>query len=417
MENIKFKFKHNENNSKLDWLDKNFIRTNIKEIIDDSNSEITRDSFNKIIINNFPYLKDKIRILSTTTDLSKNTSYIKSNPTKNKFFNDDNTANILVFAIKIRNDFFVETIWNFITPEAIAFSTAGEKVSISTWLDEDTIIDAINNPGIHINEKPSSENSEGKMKQFKIWSVTESKIIKFLKSKIYLEESKNLVNLPPYTGCDFYRFEQDDLTKYPTFLSRFEMIFTDKKRFVQHKLLDEQELNEQRVLKEHIDRTEDFIASMDWEITEDKTVVEEADKNDGIDIPKLRDFLRKEYIKLNRIDLNDSAVTDPELLIISHIVPVNETMKKDIKPIEKVREIIDIDNCIFIPAGLDKLFDSFKITFDDNWKIIKPNSLSYETLKEVAGKRPEDIKINNKGERSLKYLKQHRELYKKKNNL
>lgn len=413
---MKFVINYQPKKESLKWLDREYIRKHIKEIIEDSNSVSTRNDFLKIIEEELPGIKDRIVILSTTTDMTRKRSYIKANPTKNKFFNEEETGNILTFAIRIKNDMIDETIWNFITPEAIAFSKASESVSISTWLDERTIIDALNKPGIHLNEKPSTLD-DNKMKQFKIWSLNKSNIVKFFTHSIYSEELLSLNNLPPYKDCEYFRFSKEDLIKYPTFLSRYRMIFEEERGIVQFELKNQNGLKKHIDLNEHFERTEEFINSMKWKITEEKITIEDEFTNDGINISALRAFIRDENIDLGRHDLMNSAVIDPELLIVSHIVPVKETIKKDIDILDKVREIIDIDNCIFVPTGLDKLFDRFLITFDDSWNVIMSPSITEEIFIEHTGKKSEDIMIQNKNEASLKYLEQHRKFFKEKHNL
>ncbi|MGZ9413245.1 HNH endonuclease [Mycoplasma sp. AC157] len=99
----------------------------------------------------------------------------------------------------------------------------------------------------------------------------------------------------------------------------------------------------------------------------------------------------------------------PELLIASHIKPINEILKEKIDIKDKREQICDYYNGFIFCANHDKLFDKFLISFDIDGNVLtkenkflkSESSFFQNTLKDKIG-----IKISVNHE---KYLKFHRD--------
>ncbi len=126
---------------------------------------------------------------------------------------------------------------------------------------------------------------------------------------------------------------------------------------------------------------------------------------------EFRSRLLMQDIRNNQIN---SKVKHKSLLVASHIHSVKniESSKKTVN--EKIEEIMDVDNGLLIPAGLDKLFDKYLITFDNEWNILCSQDIDPIVVEEMTNIK---ISIDNekngpwifgKTEKSLKYLEKHR---------
>ncbi len=136
-----------------------------------------------------------------------------------------------------------------------------------------------------------------------------------------------------------------------------------------------------------------------------------SEKNSIENLSSIRNNFRTLLLKLENNNLIFSQIKNKSLLVASHIHSV-EDIKNDNKLTkkEKIEQISDPFNGLLIPVGLDKLFDKYLITFNDNWEIIISNEVSINEVKELCGREIEGRWIIKKdSEKSLKYLSLHRE--------
>ncbi len=127
---------------------------------------------------------------------------------------------------------------------------------------------------------------------------------------------------------------------------------------------------------------------------------------------KFRRIFRMILLENGKNNMINSSVKNNSLLIASHIHAVSDIKNnKNLSIKEKIEQIKDPDNGLLIPVGLDKLFDKYYITFDDDWKLIKSNEVTDEEVTELCGRVLDDAGpwIQGKNNNSLKYLKIHRE--------
>lgn len=136
------------------------------------------------------------------------------------------------------------------------------------------------------------------------------------------------------------------------------------------------------------------------------------EKDDSVeDYSRIRNEFRKLLLNENENNQINSKVINPSLLVASHIWGVS-LIKNDstLSNQEKVEKIGDPNNGLLIPVGLDKLFDKYLITFNDNWEIICSKEVTKEEIEEITGRKIEGRWIRGKGKESLKYLEIHRKV-------
>ncbi len=127
---------------------------------------------------------------------------------------------------------------------------------------------------------------------------------------------------------------------------------------------------------------------------------------------KLRAAFRLKLIEeaTDNNNLVDSKVQHRGLMIASHIHAVGDIKAdKDINKEEKKKQILDTNNGLLIPVGLDKLFDKYYITFNDDWTMILSKEITEDEVKELCGRNIDGKWIQGKGEETLVYLAKHRD--------
>ncbi len=126
---------------------------------------------------------------------------------------------------------------------------------------------------------------------------------------------------------------------------------------------------------------------------------------------KFRELLLCQEIQNNQ---TDSKVKHKSLLIASHIHSVENIESSNKNVDDKIKEIVDVNNGLLIPVGMDKLFDKYLITFDDEWNILISSEIETSELEEITSikileNNNEDKSwIKGKSKESLLYLKKHR---------
>ncbi|MFV0504425.1 MAG: HNH endonuclease, partial [Lachnospirales bacterium] len=94
-------------------------------------------------------------------------------------------------------------------------------------------------------------------------------------------------------------------------------------------------------------------------------------------------------------------------LVASHIKPCQTCLNE-----EKEDEAYDVDNGLLLSLNIDYYFDKFKITFEDNGKIILGKSIPELIKKELKDKRLDEA-IMTEGRK--KYLEYHRSKFDERN--
>lgn len=136
---------------------------------------------------------------------------------------------------------------------------------------------------------------------------------------------------------------------------------------------------------------------------------------------KLRDLFRKILrYSFKKCQVKNCDISIPDMLVASHIKPVHKIINdKKMNNFAKTNEILDEFNGFLLCANHDKLFDRFLMTVQKNCKIELNNKLKTEYYKN-------NIFLKNTLESSIeiediskyeKYLKFHRNEFKKKINL
>lgn len=133
------------------------------------------------------------------------------------------------------------------------------------------------------------------------------------------------------------------------------------------------------------------------------------------DFQKYRKIFRQNIIwqRGNKCEIKGCKVNVLQLMIASHIKPVNKIIKdKNLDSIEKKKQISDPENGFLLCPNHDSLFDKFFITFDKEGKL-KSSKIVIDRISEFnlfEGKKV----INVNSEEMIDYLKFHeKEFYKK----
>jgi hypothetical protein len=152
------------------------------------------------------------------------------------------------------------------------------------------------------------------------------------------------------------------------------------------------------------DISDDEFDEIEEDISEiEKSTIPETEKKQLIKARRGQGDFRRKLISLDKKD-HITGVEDPGLLIASHIQPWVDSSNN---------ERLDGENGLLLPPHIDKLFDTYRISFLDNGKIEVYDTSIFKILEKNW-----NIDLSKTyykfSEKRKKYLKYHRDICEKK---
>lgn len=308
--------------------------------------------------------------------------------TKDKIKNDVLSKITKKISIDFPNENFRKIISNKKNVYIVNFYFQLSDIDGNVQVDENEYCYIILNPeNIYEsnNFRKINDNNEEKINSSSRW-IEIGKICDFMRNKELIKES-----IIENNNWKFYLIK-------PGFFENFYIDISGNKKILQ---FNEVEREIQPLVEKIMEQGEDV------ELIENSKY-DETTKKRLIECRLGQGEYRKNLLNLYDNQCILSNISHPNILIASHILPWRKSSNN---------ERLDKYNGLLLSSNIDKLFDSFKISFDENGMLVASKDIDDNLLIKIGVNQWFfDNSINEKiDKRTSKYLRQHYKLFLEKN--